>query len=368
MLEPTLAGLLLAAAASAPAQDAEFHYFRNITATVQQGQMPQSIEGQTRLALEHLGRELQSRNLDYRHVVSVNVFLKDARHFQGMNEVYRTFFTEAQPARATVEADLPDPEALIQLSAVAAAAPKEIVRPRSLAAPALPYSWGVKVGNTLFLAGVTSRDPNTYEPVTGDAGTQTRRIMQNIGLILAEAGMSYRNLATCRVFLDDPRDFGAMNQAYAEFVPADAPPARATVRASLMNPAFKVEIQCVADASAERRVVIAEGRQRSRAPLSPGIATADRLYLSGMVGGGSSDVAEQTRTVLSNLEATLKAASLDFSRVVDTWIYLADIRHWNAVKEQLDRILPPGAAAGTVIGTPLMGANLMVEIEMVARR
>jgi 2-iminobutanoate/2-iminopropanoate deaminase len=366
MPTPTLAGLLLMLAASAAAQDPSFHYFRNLTAPP--GQMPQSIEAQTRLTLERLGRELRSRNLDYQNVVSVNVFLKDARHFQGMNEVYRMFFTENPPARATIQAYLPDPEALIQLSAVATAQPKEIVRPRSLAAPALPYSWGVKVGTILFLAGVTSRDPDTYQAVAGDVQTQTRRVMQNIGSILSAAGMNYSDLATCRVFLDDPRDFGAMNQAYAEFVPADAPPARATLRASLMNPAFKVEIQCIADASSQRRVVIAEGRQRSRSPLSPGIATGDRVYLSGMVGGGSADVAEQTRMVLDNLEATLKAASLDFSKVVDTWIYLADIRHWPTVKAQLDQLLPSAAASGTVIGTPLMGANLLVEIEMVARR
>ncbi len=363
-----LTGWLLTFAANGLAQDARFYYFRNITATELQGHLPQSIEAQTRLALERLGRELQGHDLDYRHVVSVNVFLKDGRHFQAMNDIYRSFFPEGQPARATVEADLPDPEALIQLSAVATADQKQIIRPRSLAAPALPYSWGVKVGNTLFLSGITSRDPNTYDPVTGDVRTQTRRVMQNIGLILSEAGLGYRNLATCRVFLDDPRDFEGLNQAYAEFVPADAPPARATVRASLMNPAFKVEIQCIADASPERRVVIAEGRQRSRSPLSPGIATADRVYLSGMVGGASSDLAEQTRIVLDNLEATLKAASLDFSRVVDTWIYLADIRHWSAVMQQLEQRLPSAAAAGTVIGTRLMGANLLVEIEMVARR
>jgi reactive intermediate/imine deaminase len=368
MSNMTLAGLLLAAAAAAPAQEVRFHYFPNITAAREQGEIPQSIETQTQLALQRLGRELRTRNLDYRHVVSVNVFLKDARDFTAMNQIYRTFFPEEQPARATVEADLLDPDALIQLTAVAATEPKAIVRPPSLRAPSLPYSWGVKVGNTLFLSGVTSRDPVTYEPVTGDVGTQTRRVMQNIGMILSEAGMSYRNLASCRVFLDDPRDFAAMNQAYAEFVPADAPPARSTVRASLMNPAFKVEIQCVADASGERRVVIAEGRQRSRSPLSPGIATADLVYLSGMVGGGTPDPAEQTSIVLDNLEATLKAASLDFTRVVDTWIYLADIRLWPAVREVLERRVPAAVARSTILGTPLMGANLLVEIEMVAGR
>jgi len=349
------------------AQQREFVYVSSITGTTAGGRALTTIADQTSQALENLGQTLRERGLDLQHVAVVNVFLKDARHFQDMNTVYRRFFPNDPPTRATAEADLPDPDALIQLSAIAVRGKKEVIAPAGMASPSLPYSWGIKVGNTLFLSGMTSRAPDTYEPVLGDVPTQTRRIFGNMGLVLKAAGMDFKDLTTCRVFLDDARRFGAMNQAYAEFVPAEDPPARATVRAGLMNPGFDVELQCVAEPSAGRKVVMAEGQQRSRAPLSPAISTGNRLYLSGMLGSGP-DVAAQTRTTLDNLLGTLQAAGMDFSHVVDSWVYVTDMRQWEAVKRVLDEVLPAGGHQPTVVGTPLMGANFLVEIQMVAER
>ncbi|MBI3981738.1 MAG: hypothetical protein HY337_02425 [Gemmatimonadetes bacterium] len=361
---------LLALMVTAPplrAQERPFVYVSNLTGTTAGGRALTTIGDQTAEALDRLGAALRQRGLEYRHVVTVNVFLKDARHFPDMNTVYRRYFQTDLPTRATAEVDLPDPDALIQVSAVAARGAKQVITPPNLAAPALPYSWGIKVGNTLFISGATSRSPDNYEPVLGDVPAQTRRVLGNVGLVLKAAGMDHKDLTSCHVYLDDPRRFAAMNQAYAEFVPAEDPPARATVRAGLMNAAFDVEIQCVAEASPNRKVVIGEGQQRSRAPLSPAISTGDRLYLSGMLSAGP-DVAAQTKSTLDNLLGTLKAASMDFTNVVDTWVYVTDIRQWEAIKKVLDETLPAGRPEPTVIGTPLMGSNFLVEIQMVAER
>ena len=363
----TLACAITMAAAALAAQERELVYVSNVTGTTADGRALTTIADQTTRALANLGASLRERGLELGHVVAVNVFLKDARHFQDMNAVYRRVFANDPPTRATAEADLPDPDALIQLSAVAARGRKQVIAPAGMASPSLPYSWGIKVGNTLFLSGMTSRAPDTYEPVLGDVSTQTRRIFGNMGLVLKAAAMDFKDLTSCRVFLDDARRFGAMNQAYAEFVPAQDPPARATVRAGLMNPAFDVELQCVAEPSPTRMVVMAEGQQRSRAPLSPAISTGNRVYLSGML-GGAGDVAAQTRTTLNNLLGTLRAAEMDFSHLVDVWVYVTDMRQWEAVKRVLDEVLPAGAPQPTVVGTPLMGANFLVEIQMVAER
>ena len=357
----------LGAAPRLHAQDQRFVYVSNVTGTTRDSAALTTIEAQTTRALERVDDSLRAHGLGLGDVVVANVFLTDARHFAGMNEVYRTFFPVDPPTRATAEVDLTDPDAMIQLSVVAARGPRQVIDPPELASPSLPYSWGIRVGNTLFLAGATSRNPATYAPEPGDVGAQTRRIFGNLGLVLRRAGMDYGDLASCRVFLEDPRRFGEMNRAYAEFVPADAPPARATLGAGLMHPLFDVEIQCTAERSATRRVVIAEGGSRPRSPYSPAIATEERLYLAGMLGGGP-DVTAQTRATLENLRATLAAARLDFTHVTDTWVYVADIRQWDAVRTVLDEVLPAGTPRGTVIGAPLMGATLLVEIQMVARR
>jgi 2-iminobutanoate/2-iminopropanoate deaminase len=65
-----------------------------------------SIEDETRLTLENLGRILEQAGSGFEHVVRCGVWLADLADFAGMNGVYQTFFPEPRPARATVRADL----------------------------------------------------------------------------------------------------------------------------------------------------------------------------------------------------------------------------------------------------------------------
>ena len=358
-----LLNLLLTSPLWLSAQSPELVYISNVTATQSAGRTLTNVEDQTRATLDRLGEVLQEHGLSYSDVVASNVFLKDTRHFQGMNGVYRTYFEISPPTRATVQADLLEPDALIQISVVATGESKEVITPGGLKSPELPYSWGIKVGSTLFISGATSRDPDTYQPVTGDMTTQTQRIFGNIGFVLEEAGMSFGDLVSCRVFLDDPRGFAVMNRAYAESVPAAAPPARATVRASLMNPVFSTEIQCVAESSSERKVVRAEGRAPGRLPFSPGIDTGDRLYLAGVVGRGS-NASEQTRAALDDIRSTLEAASRSFEDVEDIWVYLADVRDRDVVQTILNETIGDDMPTPTIVGARLMGRS-GVEIQMV---
>ena len=358
-----LLNLLLASPPWLSAQSPELIYISNVSATQAAGRALTNVEDQTRATLDRLGEALREQGLSYSDVVASNVFLKDTRHFQGMNGVYRTYFQVDPPTRATVQADLLEPDALIQISVVATGEPKAVITPDGLKSPELPYSWGIQIGNTLFISGATSRDPDTYQPVTGDMATQTQRIFGNIGFVLEEAGMSFGDLVSCRVFLDDPRGFAVMNQAYAESVPAAGPPARATVRASLMNPVFSTEIQCVAESSSERKVVRAEGQAPGRLPFSPGIDTGHRLYLAGVVGRGS-DASEQTRAALYDIRSTLEAASRSFGDVEDIWVYLADVRDRDVVRTILNETMGDDMPTPTIVGARLMGRS-GVEIQMV---
>ncbi len=358
--------LALSCAPAASAQTPELVFLSNITGMSDGDRVLTTIEEQTAAALDALGAELAGHGLGYQDVVAVNVFLRDTRHFQGMNGVYRTFFAENPPTRATVEADLPDMGALIQISAVATPDVTEVISPSGLQSPALPYSWGIRAGDVLFIAGATSRDPESYQPVRGDVQVQTRRVFGNIGMILEAAGMDYGNLVSCQVFLDDVRLWGDMNEAYREFVTADDPPARAAVRGGLMNSDFLVEIQCVAESSDARAVVRRAGQGPGRAPLSPAISTGERLWLSGMLAQGD-DIPAQARNALANLGATLEAAEMDFSDVANVWVYLTDVRDAEAVLEVLGEVMPEGAPEPTVAGLPLVG-RLGVEIQMMAVR
>ncbi len=335
-------------------------------------ELPDGIEAQVRQALENVRAVLRSEGLDLSHVVSSNVFLSDARNFQAMNEVYRTYFPSDPPTRATVEADLPLPGALVQLTMIAARpeVSRRVITPGGMQRPGLPYRWGILAGNTLFIAGATSRNPATYQPEAGDVGTQTRRVMQNIGAVLEAADMDYGDMVSCRVFLADGRDFRAMSEVYSSFLPVPRP-VRATVRARLMNPAFTTEIQCIAVKDPGRRAVVAGGGPPPTGPFSPAIQVGDRLFLAGMLGRGPDgyapgDARAQTRQALENILQTLEAGGLSFDNVVDVAVWITDIRTARAVEQIVRETVPDRPV--TVVGSGLMSTAGLVEIMMTAER
>jgi 2-iminobutanoate/2-iminopropanoate deaminase len=71
-------------------------------------EMPESIQEQTRIALENVKAVLEEAGLNLSDVVKTTVFLDDITEFSLMNEVYATFFTAPFPARSAFEvANLP---------------------------------------------------------------------------------------------------------------------------------------------------------------------------------------------------------------------------------------------------------------------
>lgn len=65
-----------------------------------------TIEEETRLTLENVRALLDAAGSGFEHVVRCGVWITDLSYFAGMNSVYKTFFPDPRPARATVEAGL----------------------------------------------------------------------------------------------------------------------------------------------------------------------------------------------------------------------------------------------------------------------
>ncbi len=353
----------------------DFLYLSGAIGTRAGSGLEAGIEAQTRQTFENLRAVLDKAGMDFSHVVSSSVFLTDSRHFQTMNGIYRSYFSELPPTRATVESDLAIPGALIEISMIAVrpGVEKSSVTPPGWQPPTSPYSWGIQAGNTLFVSGMVSRDVKRMQLITGDIEVQARQVLENVGSVLKTAGFDYADVTSCKVFLSDARDFSRMNEIYRSFFGGSSPPARATVRTRLMNPNLNVEIQCVAVRDRSRRVVVAEGARRSASPFSPSIVAGGRQFLAGMVGRGSSgfapgDIKAQTRQTLQNLKATLEAEGLAFEDVLESVVFLPDVRHFGAMNEIYREMLPTAPPARTTVGTQLMSPDALVEIMMIAVR
>jgi 2-iminobutanoate/2-iminopropanoate deaminase len=67
-----------------------------------QAAVPGGIEAETRAMLDNVGRLLTAVGLTYADVVKCTVYLRDFDDFAAMNGVYRQFFPDDPPTRATV--------------------------------------------------------------------------------------------------------------------------------------------------------------------------------------------------------------------------------------------------------------------------
>ena len=65
-----------------------------------------SIEEETKLTLEHIGKILGAAGFGFEDVVKCTVHLADINDFDRFNQVYRSFFPGVLPARTTVESTL----------------------------------------------------------------------------------------------------------------------------------------------------------------------------------------------------------------------------------------------------------------------
>ena len=61
-----------------------------------------NIQEQTEECFKNINRILKELNLTEANIVKANVYLTGMKHFEGMNEVYKTKFTEPYPARTCV--------------------------------------------------------------------------------------------------------------------------------------------------------------------------------------------------------------------------------------------------------------------------
>jgi 2-iminobutanoate/2-iminopropanoate deaminase len=122
---------------------------------------------------------------------------------------------------------------------------KQAISSPKAAKPVGPYSAALRAGQLLFVSGQVPLDPATGAMVGGDIATQARRALENVGLLLDAAGLSFAEVVRTTVFLADMNDFKAMNDVYATFF-KEPYPARSTVQAARLPRDARIEIDAIA--------------------------------------------------------------------------------------------------------------------------
>ena len=130
------------------------------------------------------------------------------------------------------------------LGATLLSAEKKIIQPKEFPAGG-PFSAGVLVDGTLYVAGQTGRDLKTGK-VSEDFETEVHQTLDSIGIILREAKMNYEDVVAVQVYLTDMDLFQRMNAVYITYF-RDQRPSRTTVGISkLAAPGARIEITVTA--------------------------------------------------------------------------------------------------------------------------
>ena len=113
--------------------------------------------------------------------------------------------------------------------------------------PLGPYSHCVVANGFVFISAQTPLAPGAKagEWAAADAAGQTRQCLRNVQSILEELGLGMHAVVKTTVFLADPKDFSAMNEAYKDFFPSE-PPARSPAKIGTDLPGLRIAIEAVA--------------------------------------------------------------------------------------------------------------------------
>ena len=108
-----------------------------------------------------------------------------------------------------------------------------------------PYSQAVEQRGMIFCAAQIGLDPASGTLVEGGIEIETRRALQNLGEVLAAAGVDYVDVVKTTIFMIDLGEFEIVNRIYGEhFGPPY--PARSTVQVAALPRKARIEIDAIA--------------------------------------------------------------------------------------------------------------------------
>lgn len=122
-----------------------------------------------------------------------------------------------------------------------------VVQPASIRPPFARYSHAILVpaGADLLLAsGQLGVAPDDRVPE--DVEAQCVLCFENIGVILAEAGMSFADVVRFNAYVTDRAHFPILGRVRARYAPGDAFASTLVIVSGFTRPEFKVEVEATA--------------------------------------------------------------------------------------------------------------------------
>jgi len=296
------------------------------------GTTPTKFADQVRQSLDNVKRLVETAGLTLDRVVYLQVYLEDTSRYSELNEVFSAYFPNDPPARGVLGvARVPEPP--LQITAVAV---RDLKGKQPVSVPGWTldkaYSAGMLTRDRLFVSTMPGSDPATGA-VPQNPAAQVDLALDRLTAVLQAAGLTNANMVFVNPYLTPDLSTRVMNQQYARRFEFGNTPARATIEVSSLPEGTHIAFTGVAVRDLGRRKAIRPKNMPPSPTASPCVFAGDTLYCSaksGFIPGANGGVyaattTSQLRQTMRNQLDNLEEASMDFSQVVSTTVYLDNI-------------------------------------------
>lgn len=132
---------------------------------------------------------------------------------------------------------------ILLLAAGCVCADKKVIQPKEFP-KGRPFSPGLMVDGTLYVSGQVGQDLKTGK-IPEEFEAEVKQCLDNIGIILKEAGMGLEDVVSVQVYLTDMDLFQRMNAVYITYF-KEPRPTRTTVGVTRLAGPARVEITATA--------------------------------------------------------------------------------------------------------------------------
>jgi 2-iminobutanoate/2-iminopropanoate deaminase len=122
---------------------------------------------------------------------------------------------------------------------------KKVFQTNKAAVTGAPYSQAIIHNGIIYVSGMGAVDPQTNKIKLGTIEEEAELALENVRIILEEAGSSLNNVLTVTVYLLDLGEFDRFNEIYKKYFQEDRP-ARTCIQAGSLPFNTRVEITATA--------------------------------------------------------------------------------------------------------------------------
>jgi reactive intermediate/imine deaminase len=319
----------------------DYVYISGQSGQLPDGSTPDKFEDQASQALEKIKTIVTAAGLGMEHIVYVQVYLEDVNNYEKLNSVFAKYFPATPPARAVLGVSrVPQSPIIINAVAVRDLGGLAAVFPPNYKSTE-PFSPGILTRDRLFVSAMQGRDP-VSGTIPDDPAAQTELALDGIKAVVEAAGLKLANMVFVNPYLTQRIPMKVMNERYARRFEFGNTPARATIEVVALPNHAQIEYTGVAVRDLSLRHSIRPKNMPPSPTASPCVFAGDTLYCSAKSGfipgphGGvyGNSTAAQLRQTMRNQLDNLEEASMEFSQVVSTTVYLDNLSD----KEAFDKV------------------------------